>query len=129
MPARKSRIAKITPPQTCGIFQRERVFRLLDEGRLSSVEWVAGPAGSGKTTLAASYLESRRLPCLWYQIDEGDGDLASFFYYLGLAAKTISPRSRKPLPLLTPSIYRVSRFLRDGSGNFADTSFFMFIAR
>jgi ATP/maltotriose-dependent transcriptional regulator MalT/DNA-binding SARP family transcriptional activator len=102
MPARKSRIAKITPPQTCGIFQRERVFRLLDESRLSPVEWVAGPAGSGKTTLAASYLESRGLPCLWYQIDEGDGDLASFFYYLGLAAKTISPRSRKPLPLLTP---------------------------
>ncbi len=35
---------------------------------------------------------------LWYQVDEGDADVATFFYYLGLAA----PRRRRPLPLLTP---------------------------
>ena len=60
-----------------------------------------GPAGSGKTTTVASYLESRKLPCLWYQIDEGDNDIATFFYYMGLAAKKAS-RSTRPLPLLTP---------------------------
>ena len=35
-------------------------------------------------------------------MDEGDADLATFFYYLGLAAKNAAPRYRKPLPLLTP---------------------------
>ena len=59
-------------------------------------------AGSGKTTLAASYLNNGNFPCLWYQMDEGDGDISTFFYYLGLAAKKASPRKRKPLPLLTP---------------------------
>ena len=50
-----------------------------------------------KTTLVASYLAARRQRVLWYQADEGDADVATFFYYLGLAA----PRRRRPLPLLT----------------------------
>lgn len=59
-------------------------------------------AGSGKTTLIASYLDARKLPCIWYQVDAGDGDIASFFYYMGLAGKKAAPRYKKPLPLLTP---------------------------
>jgi two-component SAPR family response regulator len=39
---------------------------------------------------------------LWYQVDEGDSDPASFFYYLGLAAQRANPRKKKPLPFLTP---------------------------
>ena len=31
--------------------------------------------------LLASYLEADRLSYLWYQLDAGDGDTASFFYY------------------------------------------------
>ena len=63
--------------------------------------WVSGPAGSGKTTLVASYLDERKLPCLWYQADESDADIASFFYYLGMAAQRAAPRNRKTLPFLT----------------------------
>jgi ATP/maltotriose-dependent transcriptional regulator MalT/DNA-binding SARP family transcriptional activator len=66
------------------------------------VLWITGPPGCGKTALISSYLESRRLPCLWYKVDEGDADLATFFYYLGLAAARAAPRKRKRLPLLTP---------------------------
>ncbi len=57
--------------------------------------------GAGKTTLVASWLESRALPGIWYQIDSGDADAATFFYYLGLAARPWQ-RRRRPLPLLTP---------------------------
>ncbi len=64
--------------------------------------WMSAPAGSGKTTLVASYLDARKLPCIWYQLDAGDADPATFFYYLGLAAKKAAPRHKKPLPLLTP---------------------------
>ena len=35
-------------------------------------------------------------------MDESDGDIASFFYYMGFAAKRAAPRRKKPLPLLTP---------------------------
>ena len=48
--------------------------------------------------MVASYVEARRVPCLWYRIDEGDADVASFFYYMGLAVKRLS---RKSLPLFT----------------------------
>lgn len=54
------------------------------------VVWVSGLAGSGKTTLITSYLDSRHVPCLWYSIDRGDGDMATFFYYMGLAANFLA---------------------------------------
>jgi len=97
-----SRIAKITRPVITEVFPRVRLFKLLDTGRKRPVIWIAGPPGCGKTTLVSSYLDARKLPCLWYQIDEGDADPATFFYYLGLAAKIASPYKRKPLPFLTP---------------------------
>ncbi len=101
MPGHAS-LAKLTRPRLSGIFARPRLSRLLEEGRKKPVVWVAAPAGSGKTTLVASHLDARKLPCLWYQVDEGDGDLASFFYHLGLAAKGAAPKHDTPLPLLTP---------------------------
>jgi ATP/maltotriose-dependent transcriptional regulator MalT len=95
-------IAKITRPDVSGIVTRKRLFRLLDNYKNKPITWVSAPAGSGKTTLIASYLETRKIPCLWYRCDAGDSDIATFFYYMGLAAKKASPRRKKPMPLLTP---------------------------
>ena len=95
-------IAKITRPRIRGVFPRERLFGLLDETRKYPVTWISAPAGSGKTTLVASYLEDNKIPCLWYQVDEGDADIATFFNYLGMAARKAAPQKRKPLPLFTP---------------------------
>ena len=102
MPERLAPIAKITRPRIRGVFPRERLFGLLDETRQYPVTWISAPAGSGKTTLVASYLEDNKIPCLWYQVDEGDADIATFFNYLGMAAKKAAPQKRKPLPLFTP---------------------------
>jgi len=70
--------------------------------RKQPVIWVCGPPGCGKTTLVSSYIEASKIPCLWYQVDQGDADIPAFFYYVGLAAKKATPRKRKSLPLLTP---------------------------
>lgn len=94
-------MAKITHPKSAGVFPRKRLFRLLDKCSESPIIWVSAPAGSGKTTLIASYLSDRKLNSIWYRVDEGDGDIATLFYYMGLAAKKAAPRTRKPLPLLT----------------------------
>jgi DNA-binding SARP family transcriptional activator len=50
----------------------------------------------------SGYLAARRLRSIWYQVDEGDGDPATFFYYLGLAGGLYGSRNFAPLPLLTP---------------------------
>jgi len=75
---------------------------LFDNSRRCPVLWVTGPPGSGKTALVSSYIEARKLPCLWYQIDEGDSDIATFFYYMSIAAKRAATRKRTSLPLFTP---------------------------
>lgn len=82
---------------------RERLFQRLDEGHASrSVIWVVGPAGAGKTTLIASWLDARRLPSIWYQVDSDDADPATLFYYLVRAAQPLARPGQRPLPLLTP---------------------------
>ncbi|MBI5755933.1 MAG: hypothetical protein HZA12_03320 [Nitrospirae bacterium] len=95
-------LARITRPRFADIYQRKRLFNLLDKARGHPVLWITGPPGYGKTILVSSYIESRKLSCLWYQADAGDGDIATFFYYMGLAARKASPRRRKGLPILTP---------------------------
>jgi LuxR family transcriptional regulator, maltose regulon positive regulatory protein len=79
-------LAKLTRPKTHKALNRERLFAELDESRQRPLVWVASPPGAGKTTLVSSYLQNRKLRSLWYQLDAGDEDLATFFHYLTLAA-------------------------------------------
>jgi DNA-binding SARP family transcriptional activator len=80
---------------------RIRLFEFLDDCLERPVTWITAPAGSGKTTLAASYLSAKKLPHIWYRVDEGDCDIASFFYYMDLAVRRAA-KETEPLPLLTP---------------------------
>jgi len=96
---RKASLGKTTRPNVSGVLPRKRLFGLL--GGKAAVAWVTGPPGCGKTTLAASWLDQAAVQYLWYQLDEGDADVATFFYYLGLAAGALEG-SRDELPLLTP---------------------------
>jgi DNA-binding SARP family transcriptional activator len=121
MADRAAPLAKLSRPRLYDALPRERLFRRLDAARRHPVIWIAAPPGAGKTTLVASYLESRKLPGIWYQVDSSDADPATFFYYLGLAAKSLGSRrhaKQPPLPLLTPeylpNLYEFSqRYFRD----------------
>ena len=93
--------AKITRPQPARVLARTRLYHRLDDARLHPVVWIGGPPGAGKTTLVSSYLESQGSKGIWYQVDAGDEDPATFFHYMGMAARHAAPRYRKPLPLLT----------------------------
>ena len=95
-------ISKIAPPELPAVVRRQALFEVLDRKAHYSATWISGAAGAGKTTLVASFLARQKLPFVWYRVDAGDGDLPTFFYYLGQAVKKVSPRKRKPLPLLTP---------------------------
>jgi DNA-binding SARP family transcriptional activator len=95
-------MSKISAPKVSGTVERERLFRRLDKGREKPVIWVASPAGSGKTTLASGWLDSRGILSLWYQIDTGDGDPATFFMYFGFAVQKATTQKKRALPVLTP---------------------------
>lgn len=100
--AEYSRIAKINRPKAPGVLLRQRLFAKLDQIRDKPVIWVSAPGGSGKTTLVSSYIDSRKLRCLWHTVDARDADPATFFYYLGLALLGKVSGRRKTLPHLTP---------------------------
>jgi len=98
-------LTKTTRPTLASVLEREQLFEVLDQRQHASVLWVWGPPGSGKTTLVASYLENRDLDSRWYQLDAGDSDVATFFYFMGLAVTRAGGHSEESLPLYT-SEYR-----------------------
>jgi DNA-binding SARP family transcriptional activator len=94
-------IAKLMPPKITGVLHRKRLFARLDNCREHPAVCISAPGGAGKTTLISSYLASEDVPFLWYQVDEGDSDPATFFYFLKLAVQRMAPRKRTRLPEFT----------------------------
>lgn len=122
MPKQSSTLAKLSQPRLSSPLLRDRLFALLEALRKRPVVAVVGPPGSGKTTLVASYLRARNVSVIWYQVDQGDADAATFFYYLRLALQDAAPSRGPPLQLLTPE------YLKDLPG-FSRRFFRQFYAR
>ena len=91
---RQSALGKLSPPRLGRVFDRERLFDLMDATGTAPGLWIAGPPGMGKTTLVATYLKRRAVPCLWLQLDAGDADAASFAHYLAQAALPLAGRRK-----------------------------------
>ncbi len=94
-PARQPLPAKLARPTANGLIPRERLFKRLDQSLQRKVVWISGPGGAGKTSLVSTFVATRQLDCLWYQIDASDADLASVTHYLRLAVRD---RPGEPLP-------------------------------
>lgn len=74
-----ARAPKFQAPRAGRVVRRGRVAQALTGALKSTVCWLTAPAGYGKTTAIADYIRHRRLPVIWYRIDEGDRDVASLF--------------------------------------------------
>lgn len=95
-------IAKLSIPIISEIVRRERLYRRLDAASAPPVTWITAPAGFGKTTLAAGFLQDRGLPSGWYRLDEEDADIASFLHHLRIVVGQAISGNRTRLPRLDP---------------------------
>lgn len=99
---RSTGLAKFSRPRLARVHPRERLFQRLDDCLEQAAVWVSGPAGAGKTALIASYLDARKLPALWYQVDSGDSDPLFCCHHLQVAASRIVPWAGSDLPPFSP---------------------------
>lgn len=76
---------KLRPPVSpVQLVRRSRLADILDDGIDSRIRLilVSAPAGSGKSTLVASWLSGRTEAVAWLQVEESDSDPARFWTYL-----------------------------------------------
>ena len=79
----------------------DRLFPLLQRTKGGAV-WIHGPAGFGKSTLAAHFVHASAQPYLWYRIDAGDADLGWQFAELGKALRATLKFPVRHLPAMAP---------------------------
>jgi len=81
---RVASLGHLAKPRLGRVFQRERLFLVLDGLAAFPGLWLAAAPGAGKTTLAATWLEREAAPVLWLQLEAGDADPMAFAQSLDL---------------------------------------------
>ena len=79
------------PRPRAKIIPRARLIDRLNAGIQRKLTLISAPAGFGKTTLIAEWLDNCGRPAAWLSLDEGDHDPAHFLTYLVAALQTIAP--------------------------------------
>ena len=106
-------LGKLRRPRLGRAIARDRLFTAIDHTADLPGLWIAGPAGFGKSTLIATYLDSRALPSVWLQLDAGDADPATFSHFLGESSGLFATRKQIRMPLPTADDLRdVAAFVR-----------------
>src|SRR6185503_8742733 len=97
MPGRAA--SRRTSARSKQIVRRARVVKAIDHALRNGICWIAAPAGYGKTTALLDYLQKKPAPHLWYRVDEGDQDIASFFHHI---RNLLLPAAARELPVFGP---------------------------
>lgn len=71
---------------------RPRLLARLDAGLYGKMTLICGPAGCGKTTLAAEWVHASVREVAWVSLDQGDNDPIQFLRYLIAALQQVDGR-------------------------------------
>jgi LuxR family maltose regulon positive regulatory protein len=72
---------------------RDRLLKRLDEGRTLPLTLISAPAGCGKSTLVASWLERNDWPGVWLSVDSQDSDPRRFLTHIITGLRTVFPQA------------------------------------
>ena len=85
---------KLNPPLLrSDILDRPRLIEQLDRNIQRALTLIVAPAGYGKSTLAAQWLESSSLPGAWVSLDESDNNTRTFLDYIVATVQRLHPES------------------------------------
>ena len=73
------------PPLRARLVPRPRLVQKLNQGLECGFILISAPAGYGKSTLLAEWLDQLHMPTAWLSLDEKDNDLGRFLSYLTAA--------------------------------------------
>src|SRR6266536_1825694 len=88
------------PASSHALISRARLLALLDEGLSRPLILVSAPAGFGKSTLVAAWVQSRPAGSphvAWVSLDEGDNDPVQFWSYVLTALERCQPGTYQSL--------------------------------
>jgi LuxR family maltose regulon positive regulatory protein len=104
------------PPLPADWVPRPQLLERLRQQRQRTLTLVSAPAGFGKSTLLAAWLERCDWRSAWLSLDDGDNNLGSFLSYIVAAVQTLFPEfgtdtealfntvSMPPLPVIVSSL-------------------------
>ncbi len=93
---------KLEPPRVKGtILRRERLLNLLQDNLDKKLILLCADAGYGKTTLLAQFCEELAAPFVYYDLDDTDNNMATFFSYLVAGVRKHNARFGKVVEDLT----------------------------
>lgn len=98
---------RLVPPVVDGLIARHRLFKQIDQAPLRGAVWVTAPPGSGKSSLAATWLACKAGTApyghaIWYRIDETGADPSIFFEDLKRAVSRLPDAPLEALPVFRP---------------------------
>ncbi len=94
---------KLEPPRVKGtILRRERLLNLLRDNLEKKLILLCADAGYGKTTLLAQFCEDLEIPFVYYDLDDSDSNMATFFSYLVAGVKKHDMHFGKVIEELIP---------------------------
>ena len=98
---------------------RPRLLSALDDALSSKLTLISAPAGYGKTTLAAQWLDHIPHPSAWLSLDEHDSDPDRFLRYVVASIRKIFPQFGSQIeqllfsPTLPPPRYLADMLISD----------------